>query len=67
MAVLGPLLLDGAQPVVLAGTQLAVLAVLLRAGLAADPADPEGFTRFYMMVWKAFFLEYVLVPLAFVV
>ncbi len=66
MAVLGPLLLDGAQPVVLAGTQLAVLAVLLRAGLAADPADPEGFTRFYMTVWKAFFLEYVLVPLAFV-
>ena len=66
MAVLGPLLLDGAQPVVLAGTQLAVLAVLLRAGFAADPADPEGFTRFYMTVWKAFFLEYVLVPLAFV-
>ena len=40
---------------------------LLRAGLAADPADPEGFTRFYMTVWKAFFLAYVLVPLAFVV
>ena len=67
MAVLGPLLLDDAQPVVLAVTHLAVLAVLLRAGLAADPADPEGFTRFYMMVWKAFFLAYVLVPLAFVV
>jgi len=67
MAVLGPLLLDGAQPVVLAGTQLAALAVLLRAGFAADPADPEGFTRFYMTVWKAFFLEYVLVPLAYVV
>jgi homogentisate phytyltransferase/homogentisate geranylgeranyltransferase len=67
MAILGPLLLDGAQPVVLAGTQLAVLAVLLRAGFAADPADAEGFTHFYMTVWKAFFLEYVLVPLAFVV
>jgi homogentisate phytyltransferase/homogentisate geranylgeranyltransferase len=67
MALLGPLLLDGAQPVVLAVTQLAALGVLLRAGLSADPADPEGFTRFYMTVWKAFFLEYVLVPLAFVV
>ena len=66
MAILGPLLLDGAQPVVLAGTHLLVLAVLLRAGLRADPADPEGFTRFYMLVWKAFFLEYVLVPLAYV-
>ncbi len=67
MAVLGPLLLEGAQPVVLAVTHLVTLAVLLRAGLAADPADPAGFTRFYMMVWKAFFLEYVLVPLAFAV
>ena len=67
MAILGPLLLEGAQPVVLAGTHLLVLAVLLRAGLRADPADPDGFTRFYMLVWKAFFLEYVLVPLAYVV
>jgi homogentisate phytyltransferase / homogentisate geranylgeranyltransferase len=67
MAILGPLLLEGAQPVVLAGTHLLVLAVLVRAGLRADPADPEDFTRFYMAVWKAFFLEYVLVPLAYVV
>ena len=67
MAVLGPVLLDDAQPVVLAVTHLAVLGVLLRAARAADPADPEAFTRFYMTVWKAFFLEYALVPLAFVV
>ena len=67
MAVLGPLLLADAQPVVLAVSHLAVLAVLLRAGLAVDPADPGEFTRFYMKVWKAFFLAYVLVPLAFVV
>ena len=64
---LGPLLLEDAQPVVLAVTHLAMLGVLLRAGLAADPADPAGFTRFYMTVWKAFFLAYVVVPLAFVV
>jgi homogentisate phytyltransferase/homogentisate geranylgeranyltransferase len=67
MAILGPLLLEGAQPVVLAGTHLLVLAVLVRAGLRADPADPADFTRFYMTVWKAFFLEYALVPLAYVV
>ena len=30
----------------------------------ADPADPAGFTRFYMRVWKLFFLEYALVALA---
>jgi homogentisate phytyltransferase / homogentisate geranylgeranyltransferase len=66
MAVLGPLLLDGAQPLVLAGTQLAALAVLLWRGARADPADAAGFTGFYMDVWKLFFLEYALVPLAFV-
>jgi homogentisate phytyltransferase/homogentisate geranylgeranyltransferase len=67
MAVLGPLLLDGAQPVVLVVTQLAALAVLMVRGAAADPADPGSFTAFYMDVWKLFFLEYALVPLAFVV
>jgi homogentisate phytyltransferase/homogentisate geranylgeranyltransferase len=29
-----------------------------------DPQDPASFTRFYMGVWKLFFLEYALVPLA---
>ena len=67
MAVLGPLLLDGVQPLVLAGTQLAALAVLLWRGARADPADAAAFTGFYMDVWKLFFLEYALVPLAFVV
>ena len=52
------LLATGAVPPAVAG--------LLAAGLAAGPADPDGFPRFYMTVWKAFFLEYVLVPLAFV-
>jgi homogentisate phytyltransferase/homogentisate geranylgeranyltransferase len=66
MAVLGPLLLDGAQPLVLAGTHLAALAVLLWRGARADPADAAAFTGFYMDVWKLFFLEYALVPLAFV-
>ena len=41
-----------------------------RAGAAAavgarrDPGDPAVFTRFYMRVWKLFFLEYALVALA---
>ena len=29
-----------------------------------DPRDPASFSRFYMGVWKLFFLEYALVPLA---
>ena len=64
MAVLGPLLIDTAQPVVLAAGHLAALAVLLAWARGVDPADPAGFTRFYMRVWKLFFLEYALVALA---
>ena len=64
MALAGPLLLDSCQPVVLAVTHLAALALLWRMSAATDPPDPASFTRFYMRVWKLFFLEYALVPLA---
>jgi homogentisate phytyltransferase/homogentisate geranylgeranyltransferase len=64
MAVAGPLLLDSLQPVVLAATHLAALALLWRMSAATDPLDPASFTTFYMRVWKLFFLEYALVPLA---
>ena len=64
MAILGPLLIDTAQPVVLAGGHLAALALLLAWARGADPNDPAVFTRFYMRVWKLFFLEYALVALA---
>ena len=66
MAVLGPLLVDGAQPVVLAGGHLLALVLLWLAARGVDPADRGSFTAFYMDVWKLFFLEYALVPLAFV-
>ena len=48
----------------LAGGQLAALALLLAWSRGVDPADRDGFTRFYMRVWKLFFLEYALVALA---
>jgi len=64
MALLGPWLIDSAQPLVLMGGHLAALAVLLRWSRDVDPRDPAGFTRFYMRVWKLFFLEYALVALA---
>jgi homogentisate phytyltransferase / homogentisate geranylgeranyltransferase len=64
MAVLGPLFIDTAQPVVLVAGHLAALAVLLAWSRGVDPADGAGFTRFYMRVWKLFFLEYALVALA---
>jgi homogentisate phytyltransferase/homogentisate geranylgeranyltransferase len=64
MGLAGPLLLDGCQPAVLACSQLAAAAVLWRMSATTDPQDPASFTRFYMGVWKLFFLEYALVPLA---
>jgi homogentisate phytyltransferase/homogentisate geranylgeranyltransferase len=64
MAVVGPLALESCQPAVLAGAHLAALAALWRMAGATDPHDPRSFTRFYMRVWKLFFLEYAIVPLA---
>jgi homogentisate phytyltransferase / homogentisate geranylgeranyltransferase len=64
MALAGPLLVDGCEPAVLAGTHLAALAALWYARRAVDPSDPASFTCFYMRVWKLFFLEYPLVALA---
>jgi homogentisate phytyltransferase / homogentisate geranylgeranyltransferase len=64
MAILGPLLVDGADPVLLAGGHLAALAALWWAARSADTSDRAGFTRFYMRVWLLFFLEYAIVPVS---
>jgi len=64
MAILGPLLLDDVQPLFLALTHLAALGLLWWWAREADVRDPASFTRFYMRVWKLFFLEYLLVPAA---
>ena len=64
MAVLGPLLVDGADPVVLSTTHLAALGLLWLAARGIDPSDRAQFTAFYFRVWQLFFLEYAIVPLA---
>jgi homogentisate phytyltransferase / homogentisate geranylgeranyltransferase len=64
MAVLGPLLVDDADGMVLAAGHLVALALLLGWARRADPADPVGFGGFYLRVWALFFLEYALVPAA---
>jgi homogentisate phytyltransferase/homogentisate geranylgeranyltransferase len=64
MAVLGPMLVDGAEPVTLAATHLLALALLWRAARGVDPSDRAAFTRFYLQVWGLFFLEYAIVPLS---
>jgi homogentisate phytyltransferase/homogentisate geranylgeranyltransferase len=64
MAVLGPLLVDGADPVLLAAGHLAALAALWAAARNVDPSDRAGFTRFYLRVWFLFFLEYAIVSIS---
>jgi homogentisate phytyltransferase/homogentisate geranylgeranyltransferase len=64
MAIGGALWLDDVQPAFLALSHLAALALLWWWARSADPDDPRAFTRFYMRVWKLFFLEYLLVPAA---
>jgi homogentisate phytyltransferase / homogentisate geranylgeranyltransferase len=64
MALIGPFVVPGVQPLVLAGGHLAALAYLWLARAGTDPGDPASATRFYMRVWALFFLEYLLVPLA---
>jgi homogentisate phytyltransferase / homogentisate geranylgeranyltransferase len=64
MAALGPLLVEGADPVLLAAGHLAALAALWIAARSADPSDRARFTRFYLRVWLLFFLEYLIVPVS---
>jgi homogentisate phytyltransferase/homogentisate geranylgeranyltransferase len=64
MAVLGPLLVGGADPVLLSAGHLLALAALWAAARSADPSDRAAFTRFYMRVWILFFLEYAIVSVS---
>jgi homogentisate phytyltransferase/homogentisate geranylgeranyltransferase len=64
IAVAAPFLLDGWAAAFLAASHLAALAALIVAARRTDPGDRAVFTAFYMVVWRLFFLEYVIVPLA---
>jgi homogentisate phytyltransferase/homogentisate geranylgeranyltransferase len=66
MAVAGPLLLDGADPLVLVVGHLLGVAALWRWALRVDPADPVAFAGFYQRVWQLFFCEYLVVTAAYV-
>ncbi|HEX7298113.1 MAG TPA: homogentisate phytyltransferase [Solirubrobacteraceae bacterium] len=65
MAIGGPLLLDGADPVVLVVGHLLGLVALWRWALRVDPADPVAFAAFYQRVWQLFFCEYLIVTAAY--
>jgi homogentisate phytyltransferase/homogentisate geranylgeranyltransferase len=63
MAILGPLLVAGASPVLMCVTHLGALALLYLAARGVDPSDRAGFTQLYLRVWQLFFLEYAIVPI----
>jgi homogentisate phytyltransferase/homogentisate geranylgeranyltransferase len=64
MAVAGPWVLDGVQPVVLSATHLGALGLLWHWRRQVDLSDRDSYQRFYLRVWKLFYLEYVALPLA---
>jgi homogentisate phytyltransferase / homogentisate geranylgeranyltransferase len=64
IAVAAWLLLDGWAAAWLCVAHLLALAALLAAARRTDVRDRDVFTGFYMFVWRLFFLEYVVVPAA---
>jgi homogentisate phytyltransferase/homogentisate geranylgeranyltransferase len=67
MAVAGAARLDGANRAVLVGGQLGALALLWWWASRIDLSDRASLARFYQGVWRLFFLEYLIVPLAYLV
>jgi homogentisate phytyltransferase/homogentisate geranylgeranyltransferase len=63
MAILGPILVDDANPLLLCVSHLAALGLLFAAARGVDPSDRAGFTQLYLRIWQLFFLEYAIVPL----
>jgi len=52
------------QPLVLIATHAVALAVVWIAGARVDPGDRAAVVRYYMLIWKLFYLEFAAIPLA---
>jgi homogentisate phytyltransferase / homogentisate geranylgeranyltransferase len=61
MATVGAALLHGANSALLVVAHVAAAVVLWLSAARVDLADRAAVTRFYMRVWKLFFLEYAIV------
>jgi homogentisate phytyltransferase / homogentisate geranylgeranyltransferase len=54
----------GVNPWVLTGTHALALAVMWFTGSSVDAADNAAVRRYYMMIWKLFYFEFLAFPLA---
>jgi homogentisate phytyltransferase/homogentisate geranylgeranyltransferase len=57
-------ILPNVEPIFLIGTHLGILALLWWYGWRVDLQSKEQISQFYQFIWKLFFLEYLLFPLA---
>ena len=67
MAVAGASVLDGASAPLLAGANVVGVALVWAWALRLDPADRIAVARFYQLVWRLFFAEYLVVAAAYVI
>lgn len=56
--------ISGSQPFILIATHLVILAVLWQRSVRVNLQDKRSISRFYQFIWKLFFLEYLLFPIA---
>jgi homogentisate phytyltransferase / homogentisate geranylgeranyltransferase len=66
MAVAGATVLDGASVPLLVGAHLAGVALVWTWALRLDTGDRAAVARFYQLVWRLFFCEYLVVAAAYV-
>ncbi|NJR68785.1 MAG: homogentisate phytyltransferase [Synechococcales cyanobacterium CRU_2_2] len=52
------------QPWVLVGSHLTLVGLLWRQSTQVDVAQKQEMSRFYQFIWRLFFLEYLLFPIA---
>jgi homogentisate phytyltransferase / homogentisate geranylgeranyltransferase len=56
--------LKSVQPIVLMGSQVFALSVLLWQSRRVDLSQRSEIANYYQLIWKCFFLEYLIFPLA---
>jgi homogentisate phytyltransferase/homogentisate geranylgeranyltransferase len=58
------LLLPSVNPIFLVVTNLLALGLLWWRSLSVDLQDKSAIAQFYQFIWKLFFLEYLIFPVA---